>query len=487
MSSNRVPIRWRLTLWFIGVLELALLGFSLLLYFTLQNNLSTRINDTLDLRANQVQYEVNSDVSDTVRNGHLPDPTTLAKDLQLGLLQEFAEPGVYVQILDLQGKPLTISPNLAGNQLPVDPTTVVRARNGTKSTNEIRVGDERLRILNQPLKANDQIIGVLQVAESLQPFYDTIDQVRWLLGVGNVLTLVVATLGGWWLVGRALRPVVQVTQTAQKIALTRRFDERIPLKGNNPKANLDEIGQLAATFNRMIEEISRVFENNRQFMADTSHELRTPLTVIRGNLNLLRRGLDKTEAEEAIAEADEEAVRLSHLVNDLLMLAQADAEQVIEFSPVQLDEVMHRVTRRAEQIVQAQHKVLKVELERNDSALVMGDEIRLSQAINNLVENAIRYTPDEGKVTLNLKNESGLALITVADTGIGIAPEHLAHLFERFYRVDKARSRALGGTGLGLAIVKYLTEAHGGQVRVESEPGKGSLFEIRLPLAQKIN
>jgi heavy metal sensor kinase len=397
------------------------------------------------------------------------------------LLEEFRDPGVYVQILDLQAKVVANSPNLSGNQLPVDLSVVLKAANGQSSTTEVKVSEERVRILSRPLSFSNQTLGVLQVAESLEPFTDTMDRVRWILIIGSLLTLAIATAGGRWFVKRALRPVVQVTQAARKIATTRKFEERLPLP-TPTKGNLDEIGELSATFNQMIGELSRVFENNRQFMADTSHELRTPLTVIRGNLNLLRRGLSKEEADEAIAESEEEAERLSRLVGDLLVLAQADVGQVIEHLPVRLETVMPRVLRRAEQLVQVQHKDLTITLESNQPALVMGDEMRLLQAINNLVENAIHYTPDGGQITLRLETRPGTAFISVRDTGIGIAPEHLPHLFERFYRVDKARSRMLGGTGLGLAIVKYLSEAHGGQVRVESETGKGSLFEIRLPL-----
>ncbi len=474
--KRQVPIRWRLTLWFSGLLLLALLGFSLLFYLTLQANLSTRIDDTLTLRAGQVQREF----SDSPGQGL--DSQGLIRKLQIGLLQELAEPGVYVQILDKQGNVQAGSPNLFGNRLPPDATSMLKAENGESNLNEVRVGRERLRVLSQPLRGNGQIIGVLQVAESLEPFYDTMTRVRIWLIVGSVLTLLLAAVGGWWLVRRALRPVVQVTATARKIAATRSFDERIPLKEVG-KGRLDEIGELSATFNQMIEELGQVFEKNKHLMADTSHELRTPLTVIRGNLNLLRRGLVGQEAEEALAESEEEAIRLSRLVGDLLLLSQADAEQVVEHAPVQLDTVMARVLRRCEQLAQTQQKKLEIELERNDAVIVSGDEGRLFQVINNLAENAVRYTPENGKVTLRLEKQASKALISVKDSGIGIAAEHLPHLFERFYRVDKARSRALGGTGLGLAIVKYLSEAHGGTVQVESEVGKGTLFEIRLPLA----
>ena len=221
-------------------------------------------------------------------------------------------------------------------------------------------------------------------------------------------------------------------------------------------------------------------------MADTSHELRTPLTIIQGNLDLLKRGLPPTEAAEAIEETREEAARLSRLVSDLLMLAQADAGMMVEHHEIDLPQVVRRSYHRAVQLAETQNKPVKLSLDKLDPARALGDEYRLDQAIFNLLDNAVRYTP-QGEIHVSLSVEQGgnqpaRAVIAVKDTGPGIAAEHLPHLFERFYRVDKARSRALGGTGLGLAIVKYIAEAHEGEVKVESQPGVGSTFKIIIPV-----
>lgn len=478
-----LPIRWRLTAWFVGILAAVLLLFSLTLYFILQTNLLDRIDESLKNRAAEVQRSFEQLAQIANLNQEVP------RALEIDTLEEFADPGVYAQVLDRQGKVLGDSTTLGKANLPIDPALVVAALSGTANTSEAQVSSERVRIYYTPLKIQNQLAGILQVGESMKPYTETLNRVRiFLLLVGGAAILI-ATLGGWWLTRRALRPVVSVTETARRIALTRDFDERIP---QNPgfRGQEDEISDLAATFNHMIEELGRVFDTNRQFMADTSHELRTPLTIIKGNLDLLKRGLPPDQAAEAIEEASEEATHLSRLVTDLLLLAQADAGQMIERNPVALDKVAEKAFRRAEQLVQTQGKNLSLQIERLETATVLGDEYRLGQAIFNLLENAVRYTPEGGQIRLNLETSHAypkypakeVALLHVRDTGVGIAPEQQPHLFERFYRVDKARSRAQGGAGLGLAIVKYIIEAQGGVVQVESEVGKGSIFTLVLPL-----
>ncbi len=481
-ERGNLPIGWKLTGWFGGILATVLLGFSLTLLVILQSNLSARIDESLERRANDVQRKVNLLTQNP--NGAIG----VSGLLEIDPLEEFADPGVYVQILDKQGKVLGDSASLGRAQLPIDPALVLAARNNSTSTSEAQVSSERVRIYYKPISIKNEITWVLQVGESLKTYTETLNRVRFFLLLVGLIALGITTVGGWWLTRRALRPVVIVTEAARRIARTRDFDERIPqaptFKGHN-----DEIGELAATFNQMIEELGRVFDTNRQFMADTSHELRTPLTIIQGNLELLKRGLPPEEAAAAIEETRDEAASLSHLVTDLLLLAQADAGQMVEKLPLELAPVAEKAFGRAQQLVITQAKALTLRIERLDSATVIGDEYRLGQVIFNLLENAVRYTPEGGEVTLSLgveqnnsKYPGGVARLQVRDTGTGIAPEHLPHLFERFYRVDKARSRALGGAGLGLAIVKYIIEAHNGQVLVESQPGKGSTFTVVLPL-----
>lgn len=478
---RRLPIRWQITSWFSGLLAVVLLFFGLSLYFTLQTDLLARIDESLKRRATEVRLRLEGVAQAANLNSQ-----QVSQALEINPLDEFADPGVYVQVLDQQGKVLGDSYSLGQARLPIDPALVVVALNGQPSTGEAQVANEKVRIYYQALVVKSQLAGVMEVGESLKPYTDTLNRVRLYLVLGAAVALLISVLGGWWVTRRALRPVVRVSETARRIAATRDFEERIP-QPPNFKGQHDEISELAATFNRMIEELGRVFEAHRHFMADTSHELRTPLTIIQGNLDLLKRGLPPAEAAEAVEETGEEAARLSRLVSDLLMLAQADAGMMVERAEVDLAAVAKRSFHRAEQLAENQAKPLKLSITRLDPAKVMGDEYRLDQAIFNLLENAVRYT-QQGEISLILAVESGpvgppIARISVKDSGPGIAPEHLAHLFQRFYRVDQARSRALGGTGLGLAIVKYIAEAHNGQVQVESQPGAGSTFSLLIPLA----
>jgi signal transduction histidine kinase len=237
------------------------------------------------------------------------------------------------------------------------------------------------------------------------------------------------------------------------------------------------VGRLVATFNAMLDRLQTLFLAQQRFVADASHELRSPLTAIRGNVDLLRRGA--ADDSTALAAIDDETARMTRLVTDLLTLAQADAGVPMAQEVVELDALLLDVYRQTRD--QAPH--LTVRLRHEDQALVPGDPDRLRQLLLNLTDNALRYTPVDGIVTFSLWREDGWVRVAVSDTGIGIASEDLPHIFERFYRADKSRSRAAGGTGLGLAIARWIAQAHGGRIEVESTLGTGSTFTVWLPLA----
>jgi signal transduction histidine kinase len=228
----------------------------------------------------------------------------------------------------------------------------------------------------------------------------------------------------------------------------------------------------------MLDGIERTFARQREFLADASHELRGPLMVVRGNLNLLSRDLPGDERREAIQDAVGEVERISRLVSDLLFLAEVDKNEVVDRQPVALDEVVAQVWQRAQQLDAGAHLLV---LAANQPVSVLGDRERLGQLLWNLVENALRYTPPGGRVELGLHHKREAAEVTVADTGVGIEPQHLPRIFERFYRADRARPRQAGSTGLGLAIARQIAEAHGGRIRVGSAPGQGSTFTVVLP------
>jgi signal transduction histidine kinase len=320
------------------------------------------------------------------------------------------------------------------------------------------------------LTAGDQTY-LLESAQSLA----SIDPIMTRIGIALLLTIVVfltfVVASAAILIGRALSPVKKVTATAQGIASSSDLTRRVNYRGPQ-----DEIGQLAATFDRMIEQLDGLLRSQRSFVADASHELRGPLTVIRGNLDLLRRNLSEEDRQESIRALEAEAARMARVVNDLLVLAEVESGPLEQQQMVSLKDMILDAQDRALLLAGDRHIVI----ERQDDLWVKGDAHKLEQLVGNLVGNAIKYTPEGGTISLSLFQDGDWARLDVADTGIGISPEHLPHIFDRFYRVDKARSRAGGGTGLGLAIVKGIALQHGGKVTVTSKPGKGSTFTVWL-------
>jgi heavy metal sensor kinase len=290
------------------------------------------------------------------------------------------------------------------------------------------------------------------------------------------VALFLSIAGGWFLAKKSLRPVDDVTNAARSIT-AQNLDREIP----RPEVD-DEIGRLIDTLNEMIRRLRGSFERIRQFTLDASHELRTPLTIVRGEVEVsLQSARTPDEYRRTLASTLDEIIRVSAIIDNLLDVAQADRAhpETLRFEPVLLSELVEELYEDG--LVMAQQKRLEVELLRNDAVSVEGDPLRLRQMLLNLLDNAIKYTPAPGKVTISLEHRNGDAYVVFADTGIGIPKDEHAKIFERFYRVDKARSREFGGSGLGLSIVKWVSELHGGHVAVESEPGLGSTFTVRLP------
>ncbi|MBI4491640.1 MAG: HAMP domain-containing histidine kinase [Chloroflexi bacterium] len=284
------------------------------------------------------------------------------------------------------------------------------------------------------------------------------------------------TLGaGRLLAGRALRPVATLTEAAAAIERSREFGRRVPVG-----ARRDELGQLAATFNEMLASLEGAYRAQQRFVADASHELRAPLTAIQANLELLERQPDMAPAErqEAVHEASHEAHRLARLVADLLALARADAGQPLRHQRVELDRVLLDALGEARHLAQGQ----RLEVARLEPALARGDPDRLKQLLLILMDNALKYTPDGGRVTVGLERNSAATEIVVCDTGVGISSQDLPHVFERFYRADPARARDPGGTGLGLSIARWIAEQHGGKITLTSAPNQGTTATVRLPL-----
>lgn len=346
---------------------------------------------------------------------------------------------------------------------------------------------------------NEQTGDIIQTARSEHDIQQSLNNLRALLWQGGALVMLLALAGGWFITWSVLTTVRRMTRTARRISASQDFGQRVPERSMLGK---NELTRLATTFNAMLTELQEAYRRQQRFVADASHELRAPITSIRCNLDLLAKAPDLApgEAAAALTDARAEADRMGRLVNDLLTLARADSltqepdSRVDGYAKIQksieivdLDSLMLEAYRQYRALDEHELNVEKTPgprliLQDIAPTQVHGDADKLKQALVALLENALKYTPSEGTVTLSLTTQDGNALLSVCDTGIGISPEDLPHIFERFYRADPARSRDRGGSGLGLAIVKSIVEEHGGSIAVESTPGKGSIFKMRMPL-----
>lgn len=342
----------------------------------------------------------------------------------------------------------------------------------------VYIDDLHLRVLSVPLLLGNRPIGILQLATSLFLVDRTLNLLVTVLLMGSVIAMAIAGVVGWLTTRRALSPLEAVTQTALRITRADDLSRRISYQGPPD----DEVGQLIHAFNQTLHRLENLFNTQRRFLADVGHELRTPLTVIKGNIDLMQRFGEVDE--ESLSSIENEVDRLTRMVGDLLLLAQAESGKLpLDNRLVELDTLLLEVLNQMN--VLARDKV-QLRLGDIDQVLICGDQDRLKQVLMNLVANAINYTPKGGTVTLGLGKVGNRSQLTIHDTGQGISSEDLPHVFERFYRGEKSRTRSRDGKGfgLGLSIAYWIVRNHAGSIEVESEEGKGTTFCVWLPLAE---
>lgn len=376
----------------------------------------------------------------------------------------------YVQVWGANGKIIATSPSIGTLIKPLDPDNLEAP---FPIYRDSRLDGAHLRVLSVPLVLGNRMFGTLQVGASLAVVDATQGNLLSMMAITAVVAVLMAAIGSWVVLGRALSPLEDITETVDQINRADDLSRRIPHQGENE----DEIGELVVSFNQTLERLETLFTSQQRFLADVSHELRTPLTVIKGNVDLMRR--IKEADEESLSSIDQEAGRLTRLVGGLLMLAQAESGKLaLNMKPVELDLLLTEVF--TEMTVLAGNKV-KVHLNDIDEVIVNGDRDRLKQVFLNLVANAIQYTPQGGDVYLSMSKIGDQARVIIRDTGPGIPVEDLPHIFDRFYRAEKSRTRSTtSGFGLGLSIAHWIVEHHGGQIKVESKEGKGTTFVIWL-------
>jgi signal transduction histidine kinase len=474
-----MSIRTRLTIWYTAVLAAVLILFSLGIYAFM----TWQMLDQVDSRLLQA-------ADSALPLAGLRRPTLVEREgktvFSVPGLDTFRSSELYVQFISPDGKVFGVSPNILDSSLndQLDPRAFREAAQVTASqeflqyTESQHVNTPPMRVLTRAYyeRGSEAPIGVLQVGTSLESVKAAQQSLLVaLLGLGTLGLLVSAVIGAW-LARRALRPVDKLTKTAMAIYRADNLDQRVAV----PKAN-DEVGRLSQAFNEMLDRLSQLFHAQQRLVADVSHEMRTPLTVIRGNVDLLRAmGCADTESLDALSR---ESDRMTRLVGDLLLLSQVDAGVLpMHFHPLVLDQLISDVERSG-QVLSAGRVRMTAHAE--SGIAVEADPDRLKQVLLNLVDNAIKHTPDSGDVRLEAtRSYNGFVRISVSDTGVGIPEADIPYVFERFYRVDKSRSRANGGSGLGLSIAHSIVQAHNGRMVVSSKPGQGTTFDVYLPERQ---
>lgn len=461
-------IKFRFTLWYLLVLAVTLVFLCAGVYIVLFNTLYRSLDDSLEKRvmdlvrnpdtynaisSNDVRQPPNDLLMLSYYSGDelvkLTAPGRFAVDDE-SIKKVIRDKRVYFTIDSGEGEDL----RCFGTWLPPENTTAIQ---------RVLPGD------------NGKVPVVLIMGRPTGPIQESLSKLLMVFTFAIPVCLVVAGGSGIFLARQILKPVETITQAAHEIEesdLSRRIDVKTK----------DELGSLALTLNQMIDRLEKAFIRQKEFTSDASHELRAPLAIIQAESTLaLQKDRDAASYRQSLETVSQEVDHMAKIIDQLLVLARSDAgkEQLI-FEEVNLAEVLRDLTLDVN--VLCQDKGLSLEIKADGEVGVQGDKVNLRRLFLNVMDNAIRYTPQGGVISVNLSQQGATALVTIADSGVGIPTEHIPNIFDRFYRVDKARSRAEGGSGLGLAICRQIAQAHGGEISVESQVGKGSTFSIKLPL-----
>lgn len=435
---SQLPIRLQLTGWYFLFLLIILPVFALFLYFQLSRALVGQLDLALQLTANQA----------------LDDP-----DLSLANLDQ----DMVVYWLAADGQVL----DWASNERELPLFSSVPA--GFKT---VMIGEDVWRVYTQ-----EMVPGRVQVAQDMETILTTLASLQAQLLTSLILILLPAAGGGWWIAGRALQPINQIAHTAQNISagdLGRRLNHQGPD---------DEIGRLAQTFDQMLNRLQAAFQREQRFSGDVAHELRTPLTALKGHIQVSLSQPRQPEAyQQTLSNLDQQVDRLIRLSNDLLFMARLEQQPQPRAEKISLTDLLAILIDQLGLL--AASKSIEIQLKINNDLTIWGEMELLIRLFLNLLDNAVKYTPPGGQIIISVNHP--LSQIVIYNSGPAIPPQHLPHLFDRFYRVEADRSRprgdGQGGTGLGLAIVHQIVCLHGGKIWVESEAGRGTSFVVVLPM-----
>jgi len=457
-------LKTRIAVWYISLLTLILVCLGLALYLIISHSMMNERRALIAQDLERIQQ-----VSQRFGNRGVSR-----------LLEEAEEeiplkPGdEFVQIFTLDGTSVAISQNLKNHHLPFRPDLAQPGPPKFETISTFPDGSTAL-LGGTTINVKGQSYFVA-IAASLSNVRSIQRRLLGTLLLSIPIAILLALVGGAVLANRAIEPLDRVTGTAQRISADH-LGERIELARGDV-----ELQRLAEAFNQMLQRLDQSFKQIRQFTADASHELRTPVAILMGETELAVNDLlDHEECKAALRSRREELQRMAQIVDDLLVLSQFDhGEQTLQVKPLDFSDLVIEVCEQ--QRKQAKSKGVTLELTETVPVNIEGDSSRLRQMVRNVLDNAIKYTPAGGRVTVELDHSNGKEFrLSVSDTGIGIPVAALPHIFDRFYRVDQARTRGEGGSGLGLSIVKQIIEAHGGSVSVKSDIGMGTVMTLTLP------
>jgi len=453
-------IKFRFTVWYLLVLIVLLCILGTSIYFFLSRSLYQSLDHDLEVRAAQLQ--------------NIPE---IINSIREGDFQE--ELGEVVLLCYHSGSTLVaVSPRNAS--LPEEYGFIEQAIEGQTSFHTVSTAEEGMRFCAVPLGnvrlplTGKNVQAAVVVGRSTDNIERALNRLVGIFIIAGPLTLVVAAGGGVFLARRALKPVDDISRTARSIGESD-LNQRIEV---NTK---DELGRLASTLNQMLERLQKALKRQQQLTSDASHELRAPLAVIQAESSLaLQKEREVGDYKQSLETVTQEAGHMSQIIDRLLILARADAgQEQLTLEQINLGNLIRDLCEDVETL--CRQKGLELKMGNLPAFTLKGDRAMLRQLFLNLLDNAIKYTPGGGTISVTMHTERQRAAVAISDTGIGIPPEDLPYIFERFYRVDKARSRAEGSSGLGLSICQHIAEVHGGKIDVESQPGKGSTFTVWLP------
>jgi heavy metal sensor kinase len=462
---NTRSLRFRITAWYAGLLAGALLIFGVSVYLGLERYLYWNLQRTLSAESRTIGTQLLSQ-----------HPFKRSNWLETEIEEAYAPEANshFIRIIQQGIGPVYVSgPPKDGS---FDPTQVPLPNTDKELSRKIRIEGRRLLIEGARFTTPD---GTRFIVESGSPYQQIEVVLHGLLltfGLYMPFIIFVALGGGYWLMRRSLQPVDEITRRAEGITSTN-LSERLPVIQTG-----DELERLSVSLNRMIERLDDAFQHINRFSADASHELRTPLTILQLELEGIAQSHRLNPAlTDQIGSALEETHRMSHIVESLLAISRLDAgEAKMAMTRLDLGQLAASTTEQMRLL--AEEKSIRLTSTVTSEVYVEGDRSHLQQVVVNLVANAIKYTQEGGEVELRVRCTANTAVLEVSDNGPGIPDYALPHVFERFYRADKARSRESGGAGLGLAIVKAICTAHGAELNVSSKEGKGSIFSVELPL-----